>query len=440
MTTTYRSNVGRLVVDRYDFQNHIDGYSLNHPASAIQLEDPIEIYVSEISLVTVTTVQEAITALSEVIVPYSIPDASGVNRGLIKLLGDLGGSALAPTVTRIQGKLINTELPADGDVLTWDSTASTWGPAEPTTFSAGIDLIGTNSVQEVIQITGLGGTVGVLAHTVHFNTDNNIQFTHEDHVTDHGHDMLLIAQTSTFLNKDGGDVVISGGSPGIGGKLGGVTLCMDSGAIAMIDAREVAAGRRVIGLFNGSEISSTQMPSDTGDMVMFIKNAATEPTSGSPVGGAILYSSIGQLRIKESNGSDFNIGSSPNPTVWGSSGQFTYQFRIKVQSTSTFVITALTYPISDNSTVRVNAVFVGKKVGSADASHYDVVMGYYRSGGAPVDVGAVVVNDTRIVGASTPWLPPTITLSGNNVLVKTGSSAFITINWYVHVTIYICGD
>lgn len=442
MTTTYRTGAGRLAVDRYDFQHHIDGYSLNHPAAAIALESPLTIYTSEITFVEATNVQQAIVALSEVIIPQSIPDASSVNRGVIKLLGDLGGTALSPTVTRIQGKLVNTVVPSDGDVLTWSSGGSTWGPAAPTTFVASGDLSGTATTQAVTNISGAGGgTVTISAEIVEFDLNSSAIIQQQNTIND-GTNLTITGQSSTGTNKNGGNVIISGGSGNGSAKTGGVSLFMTSGTVSMLEAKEVSIGRRVLGLLNSTALSSSDMPSGTGDMVIFVKNAVTAPTSGNPVGGAIMYSSNGQMYVKESSGATFVVGSTPNPSIWGTFGQLTYKYRVLVTSTTSTAITALTYAVPDNSSIRVNAAFVGKKTGSADASQYDVVMGCLRSAaGAPVAIGSVVVNDTRVVGASTPWgAAPTIVVSGNNILVKTGYNAATTINWYVDITIIVCGD
>jgi hypothetical protein len=443
MVTTYRSGSGRLVVDRYDFQNHIDGYNLNHPASAVLLEEPIVIYTSEVSYVEATTVQEALSAFSEVVIPYSIPDASSVNRGLIKLAGDISGSALAPTIVAIQGKPINTVVPSDGDVLTWNSAGSTWGPDTPTNvFVAAQDLSGTATAQVIVGITGSGGIVDVAADVFRFSETSLAAIQQVDHTTDDATDITILAQSTTATNKNGGNVRISGGSKNGAGVKGGVSLFIDSTNTSMMEAKEITVGQRILGLLNGStEVSTTQMPSGTGDMVIFIKDAATAPSSGSPVGGSILYSNSGQLYVKESSGSQFLIGSTPNPSTWGTYGQYTYKYRILSTSTTSTAITALTFAIPDDSSIRVNARFIGKKDASAEAGNYDVAMGYLRSAaGAPVAVGTVSVTDTREEGASTPWTAPTITVSGNNLLVKTGYKLSTTINWYADITIYVCSD
>ncbi len=42
MTTTYRAGVGRLVVDRYDFQKHIEGTDFRHQALGIDLDEALD--------------------------------------------------------------------------------------------------------------------------------------------------------------------------------------------------------------------------------------------------------------------------------------------------------------------------------------------------------------------------------------------------------------
>ncbi|MDB5184446.1 MAG: hypothetical protein JWN38_254 [Candidatus Saccharibacteria bacterium] len=48
--------------------------------------------------------------------------------GLVKLVTDLGGTALLPNVTGLQGRPVSSATPAAGDVLTWDNTNSIWKP------------------------------------------------------------------------------------------------------------------------------------------------------------------------------------------------------------------------------------------------------------------------------------------------------------------------
>src|SRR5687767_14943240 len=61
----------------------------------------------------------------------------------------------------------------------------------------------------------------------------------------------------------------------------------------MVQLHTVAAGRRVLGLVSQSGVTSTNMPANTGDRVMFIADRATAPTANAS-GGHIYYSDTGR--------------------------------------------------------------------------------------------------------------------------------------------------
>lgn len=54
--------------------------------------------------------------------------------------GDLAGQLPNPTVTRLRGRLLGTDTPADEDVLTWDDTAKLWTPQTGTASPAGVPI------------------------------------------------------------------------------------------------------------------------------------------------------------------------------------------------------------------------------------------------------------------------------------------------------------
>lgn len=57
------------------------------------------------------------------------PDASSSSKGFIRLNRDLSGSAQNPTVIGLQGRNVASTAPTDGYVLTWNSAVSRWEPA-----------------------------------------------------------------------------------------------------------------------------------------------------------------------------------------------------------------------------------------------------------------------------------------------------------------------
>jgi hypothetical protein len=239
-------------------------------------------------------------------------------------------------------------------------------------------------------------------------------------------------------------MVIAGGAPGPGGRQGGVRLQFTSGVPGgypktsvsgitssnMVQLSEVAVGRRVLSLCNPSDLTTIDMPSNTGDMVMYIKNAVSVPSTGSPSNGAMLYATGGELWVKQQDGNNFSVGSIPNPSIWGTTGQQTYTNRNYVTST-TAAVTAFSFNLPDQTSTRADVIFVGKKLGSTDSAQFNLSIGYSRNGGSPVAVGTLTNADPRTSGAANLWTIPDITISGNNLQVKTGFSSGSTIQWFV---------
>lgn len=61
---------------------------------------------------------------------------------------------------------------------------------------------------------------------------------------------------------------------------------------------EVAAGRVVLGLCVGSKLTTAMMPSSTGSRVVYLSEAATQPSTGKPSGGIVLWVGDDRLRAK----------------------------------------------------------------------------------------------------------------------------------------------
>lgn len=310
-TPNYRRGVGRLVADRYDFANHTDGYAFKHKAGAIDLYPTVTI-----SSVVKYNVQSAIEALNAAISVPSVPDATTTTKGILKLAGDLSGTATSVTVAKLAGgyPLSIPTTPTTNHVLTWNGSA--WvASAAANVFTAGTDLSGSNTNQNVIALTGSTGTVSCKADAINFISTVVPAFTQTLTNSGNGVAFSITAQESTVASNIGGIVKISGGTNSASnGFHGGVQLQMGGGRVTMLDITELAAApsdphRRVLSLLNGAggAVSNTEMPNGTGNMVIYIRNALTAPTTGNPVNGAILYASGGKLNIKESSGNTFTI-------------------------------------------------------------------------------------------------------------------------------------
>lgn len=447
LVPNYKRDVGRLATDRYDFEDHAQGNRFRHKAVQIDLNPAIVVDSN-----TIYDVQRALEALSTAVSPPVISDATTSSKGIIQLTGDISGVATNIIVTRIQGMPISSLTPSDGDVLTWDGTTNVWKPSPATNaFNAAGDLSGSNVLQNVVGLTGTLYDVGVgyvmRASNSVVNYDLNITplITQQTESVNHGADFTIRAQNTVGVNKNGGNVVIAGGVPGTSGLRGGVKLQFSSGIPAgypttevsgfvtsnMVQLAEPAAGRRVLSLCNSSDLSVIDMPSNTGDMVMYIRDTATPPSTGNPSNGTIMYSSGGQLWIKQQDGNNFSIGSIPNPSIWGSSGQQTYTSRNYVTSSIGAPGLAFSFNLPDNTATKIDVIFVGKESGANNSAQFNLSMGYSRHGAGPVAVGTVTNADARTTAGAATWVIPNISVSGNNLQIRTGYSGSVSINWLV---------
>lgn len=124
-----------------------------------------------------------------------------------------------------------------------------------------------------------------------------------------GVDMLIEAQTAQQSgDTDGGFVNISGGASHGTGLDGGVRLKMNTDT-PMVELTEVVNGSHVLALVLGTTLTSTNMPSGTGNMVIFIADCQTPPgLNTDPVGGGILYSESGALTWHGTSGTVTVLG------------------------------------------------------------------------------------------------------------------------------------
>ena len=86
----------------------------------------------------------------------AIPDATTTSKGEVQLAGDLSGTAAAPVVAGLQGRAVNSGVPSDGQVLSYNGTASQW---EPAPSSSGPVPDATPTTKGIVQLSGdLSGT------------------------------------------------------------------------------------------------------------------------------------------------------------------------------------------------------------------------------------------------------------------------------------------
>lgn len=425
LTPNYNPGVGRLVTDRFDFQTHITGTNFRHAASQIDLAP----YVT-IDGYTATTVQSAINILAQTVSPPIIAITTTTSKGIIQLSGDLAGTASAVRVTGLQGNPVSTLSPTTGNVLTWNGIV--WAPSAATNaFTASGDLTGNNISQQVISLSGLANIVSVFCNNINFFSTLTPSLTQSPTSSGSGAVFNIKAQSTSNISGNGGNIIISGGNGGTSGVRGGVMLKIADTLNSSIplQAIEVAPNRRVISLMHTNVLTSSDMPSGTGDMVMYVRDAMTTPASGVPTNGTIVYSSGGQLWVKQGDGNNFVVGSIPNPNIWGAAGQQVYSSKSFATTTSSSTAQVFNYAIPSGMAVKLETTVIGINTSTNDVSSFTYAMGYVSNGVSLTSIGSLVTIDSRGSTGASSWIAPTVTTSGNNVIVLTGAHAATTISW-----------
>lgn len=120
--------------------------------------------------------------------------------------------------------------------------------------------------------------------------------------------------SATGVNRDGAALLFQGGNRSSGATTGrrrGIRMSIASTDAPLIEICDVQAGTtapsRAVILNRGAAITATEMPTNTGDLVVYIGNCATAPTANS-VSGGILYSEAGALKWRGTGGTVTTLG------------------------------------------------------------------------------------------------------------------------------------
>jgi hypothetical protein len=165
----------------------------------------------------------------------------------------------------------------------------------------------TSITTSAVNLTGTGITQTTLAALVTASSGSDWTFQHANRSSDIPATTLTIKGTAastspptTGANADGGRIIIQGGrknNDGVNaGRLRGVTMSLgDQAAGPLFELTELQAsltaagtGTRMIALLRNGFMTTTEMPTGSGDLVIFIGNAASVPTAN-PASGSVLY-------------------------------------------------------------------------------------------------------------------------------------------------------
>lgn len=120
-----------------------------------------------------------------------------------------------------------------------------------------------------------------------------------------------------------------------------------------------------------------------------------------------------------------------------SSGTWSFSridLRYKYQSTDATVIPLVTFPVRDDSALRVFLEATGVQSGGSNRAYYELEDLWYRDGAGPARQGNI---ETTNVESDATWIGPTFTTSSNNLLLNNAGKAATTIDWMLGITLEI---
>lgn len=231
-------------------------------------------------------------------------------------------------------------LPTAGSIVarnsanTFDVPLIAQGPTSDLTIGSNANIVNcviacTSTIK--LRITNLVAATITSGGFTLFGTANTIQFdpavttpkiNQTDSTTGSGATLQINAQGTNVASATGGLLLLGGGDStnGTPGVRNGIRMRLGvaTANTTMLELVEVAVGRRVLGLISFGNITTTQMPANTGDGVAFLGNAATNPTAN-PTLGLILYANT-TFSVRDANGNcSFGDGSIPiieNGSTW----------------------------------------------------------------------------------------------------------------------------
>ena len=245
------------------------------------------------------------------------------------------------------------------------------------------------------------------------------------------------AWTGASTNVNGGALFINGGeskSAGVTGRRGDVQLGIGFLSFAPgVQVTEPVVGQRVLALvpFAGS-ITSTQMPTNSGDGVIYIANVVTAPTAN-PVSGGTLFENAGTLSHRGPGGATEQFAGAGTGTV---NTQLGNHKRVPafVRTTSATTTTIYTYAMpatGHTTTFKVVATVTDTTSLSTSLSCEEATMFINSSGTITQNGSTQILWQTSGSGA-----PIIFTISGTNILVQVVPGNTGTNDWTIWLDIY----
>jgi hypothetical protein len=303
LVPNYLNGIGRLATDRYTYEKHINGTGDRHNANQIDLFPTVVIGTSQ------SNVQDAITAISTVI-GTPPPDASTTVKGIVKLAGDIAGTATSVVVTRLQGKPVSALTPSSGDVLTWDG--STWKPQSISGSFTNLTVTGNTTLGTNSSNTLVVNAQTTLSNNLTVNGNTNLGNSGSDVITITG--VFNVTGNTTLtgtLNVSSAITMSSGATAASYSSL--LTTTLTSGdSVRVVSPNTLLLQSNTMTVTASNTLLSGFVKQNTG--TFNIGSGSTFSMSGgsnASINAPFLLSSFGKINKKYLNGSNANISIYP---------------------------------------------------------------------------------------------------------------------------------
>jgi hypothetical protein len=432
MTTFYKT--GRLVLDRYDFDKHLDGSDFKHNANNINLVNSIEDTTTHVHY---TNVEDAIHYI------YSnaniqLPSATATLAGIVKLKGDLKDNQSNPsiflrdniTVVGLQKTPISSTLPNNNQVLRYISGSGSgsgkWEPSDITfslTFDGDVSAVrtGSNYTISVKELTGSGVDNNVIAKSAALTINNQGSFyiNWVKTTASSANTLNLLGQESTV--GSGGDIILTSGQGNTATNHGKIKLSLNN--LYSFGLSTTLAGNNYTYLTGDFSPGDYSLDAKGAVLIKDVGNSSV--ITGNINGGVALYSYNGKLNLFY-NDKNVILGElDENVIEWGSTVKVnTYKYSInQLANLAPFSF------LSKNS-FKLDIIVVAKDI--TNNNYYSENISYF---GNNISGTLSQISDNRY-NYSSSWgsslfTPVDISISGTNVIVKSGkmTNTSITENW-----------
>ncbi len=262
------------------------------------------------------------------------------------------------------------------------------------------------------------------------NGGDDIFIGEKDDGTNQGGDIVLNAGSGLnvfmFVNNTAEYQFSATGADFQGNSLTNINIfSAEANDTVVLETAYLGSARRVTALNFGAAITTTQVPTNGGDLVTFIGNAATVPTAA-PVGGATFFGSNGAIR-------GMNTGKALESITARNGGDTTGTLKTierrenRVQTTNATVTTVDLVTLTNGSVTGIQATVHARKDGT-DQAVYFLRAAVIQEGGTAALIGAV---DQLAREDQAAW-DATIDISTNTARVRVTGAAATTIEWWVY--------